>query len=243
MDKTKHTDLMALQSAELTERTPFCPDDQEIAEYYEGHLAELEHQPIERHLTDCRFCLARIGMLNRQQEAGSTPRLSEEVLASAKRLAHKPPARGLKRVPAWAAAAVVVISVFMVMNSRQLPLPALGTGPAEEIPTEENSSQLRRIDRSVMNLNVLNPEQGETVAPDSLVRWAKIPGNIHYNVFVLSNAGDVLWTQRLQGTEWNMKEALQLVAGNEYFLRVEAVLPDGGTLSSKHTAFRVTDRQ
>lgn len=243
MDTNKHTDLMALQSAELTERTPFCPDDQEIAEYFEGHLAELKHQPIERHLTDCRFCLARIGMLNRLQEAGSTPRLSEEVLASAKRLAHKPPVRRLKWVPAWAAAATIVISVFMVMNGRQLPLPALGTGPAEGISTEESSSQLRRIDRSAMNLNVLNPEQGETIAPGSLVRWTKIPGNIHYNVFVLSNAGDVLWMERLQVTEWNMQEALQLVAGNEYFLRVEAVLPDGGTLSSKHTAFRVTDRQ
>jgi hypothetical protein len=206
-------------------------------------LAELDRQSIERHLTDCRFCLARIGMLNRQQEAGSALRLPEEVLASAKRLARKPPSRGLKRAPAWAAAAVVVISVFMVMNSRQLPLPALGTGPAEEISNEESSSQLRRIDRSVMNLNVLNPVPGETIAPGSLVRWAKIPGNVHYNVFVLSNTGDVLWTERLQGTEWNMKEALQLVAGNEYFLRVEAVLPDGGTLSSKHTAFRVTDRQ
>jgi hypothetical protein len=243
MDKNKHTDPMVLQSAELTERTPFCPDDQDIAEYYEGNLAEFEHQPIERHLTDCRFCLARIGMLNRQQEAGSTQRPPEEVLASAKRLAHKPPSRGLKRAPAWAAAAIVVISVFMVMNSRQVPLPALGTGQAKEIPAEENSSQLRRIDRSVINLNVLNPAPGETVAPGSLIRWAKIPGNIHYNVFILSNAGDVLWTERLQGTEWVMKEAMQLVAGNEYFLRVEAVLPDGGTLSSKHMAFRVTDRQ
>jgi len=243
MDKNKHTDPMVLQSAELTERTPFCPDDQEIAEYYEGHLAKFEYQPIERHLTDCRFCLARIGMLNRQQEAGSTQRPPEEVLASAKRLAHKPPSGGLKRAPAWAAAAVIVISVFMVMNSRQVPLPALGTGPAEEITTEENNSQLRRIDRSVMNLNILNLAPGETVAPGFLVRWAKIPGNIHYNVFVLSNAGDVLWTERLQGTEWVMKEALQLVAGNEYFLRVEAVLPDGGRLSSKHIAFQITDRQ
>lgn len=243
MDENKHPDLMILQSAELTERTQFCPDDQEIAEYYEGHLAEFEHQPIERHLADCRFCLARIGMLNRQQEVDSTRRPHEEVLASAKQLAHISPARRLKWVPAWAAAAVVVVSVFMIMNSRQIPLPALGTGPVEGISIEENNSQLRRIDRSVMSLNLLSPAPGVPVTPGSLIRWTDIPGNIHYNVFVLSNAGDVLWTERLQDTEWIMKEAVQLVAGHEYFLRVEAVLPDGGTLSSKHMAFRVTDTQ
>ena len=243
MERNRHIDLMVLQSAELSERTPFCPDDQEIAEFYEGHLSELEYQPIERHLADCRFCLARIGMLSRQQEAGDAPRPPEEVLAAAKKLAHKSPAWGLKRAPAWTAAAIIVLSVFMIMNNRQLPLPASTTGPVEPVPAEASNSQLRSINRSAMNLDVLNPEQGETIAPGSLVRWAAIPDNIHYNVFVLSNAGDVLWTQRLQGTEWVMNDALQLVAGHDYFLRVEAVLPDGGTISSKHVAFRATGRQ
>jgi hypothetical protein len=53
----------------------------------------------------------------------------------------------------------------------------------------------------------------------------------------------VLWTERLQSTEWILQESLNLTTGGEYFFRIEAVLPDGGTVSSKHLAFRVADRE
>ena len=94
-----------------------------------------------------------------------------------------------------------------------------------------------------MSLDVLTPAPGQAVTRGSPIRWAEIPGNIHYNIFVLSNAGDVLWTERLQSTEWILQESLNLTTGGEYFFRVEAILPDGGTLSSKHLAFRVADRE
>jgi hypothetical protein len=243
MDDYIHTDLLVLQSAELTGRTPFCPEDQEIAAYFDGRIADAERQTMERHLADCRFCLARIGMLNRQQEEGGTQRVPEEMLASAKRLSNTAPARRFKRAPAWATAAVVVISVFLVMNSRQVSAPSPGTGPAEEIRSGEYSRQLRNMDRSAMSLDVLTPTLGGAVTPGSLIRWTEIPDNIHYNIFVLSNAGDVLWTERLQSTEWILQQSLNLATGSEYFFRIEAVLPDGGTVSSKHLAFRVAERE
>ena len=243
MDDYKHTDLLVLQSAELTERTPFCPEDQEIAAYFDRQMADAERQTMERHLADCRFCLARIGMLNRQQEAGDVQRVPEEALASAKRLTQTAPSRRLKWAPAWAAAAVVLIAVFSIMNTRQAPVPASSATPTEQMPSEESGRQLRNIDRSAMSLDVLSPAPGEAVTQGSLIWWAEIPGNIHYNIFILSNAGDVLWTERLQGNEWIMHEALHLSEGDDYFFRVEAVLPGGGTVSSKHLAFRVADRE
>ena len=94
-----------------------------------------------------------------------------------------------------------------------------------------------------MSLDVLSPAPGEAVTQGSLIWWAEIPGNIHYNIFILSNAGDVLWTERLQDNQWIMHEALHLTEGDDYFFRVEAVLPGGGTMSSKHLAFRVADRE
>jgi len=243
MDNYKHTDLLVLQSAELTGRTPFCPEDQEIGEYFDGHMEDAEHQTLERHLTDCRFCLARIGMLNRQQEESGVQRVPEEALASAKRLTQTVPSRRLKWAPAWAAAAVVLIAVFSIMNTRQAPVPASGAAPTEQVPAEESSGQLRNIDRSAMSLDVLSPAPGEAVTPGSLIRWAEIPDNIHYNIFILSNAGDVLWTERLQDNQWIMHEALHLSEGDDYFFRVEATLPGGGTVSSKHLAFRVAERE
>ena len=243
MDDYKHTDLLVLQSAELTGRTPFCPEDQEIATYFDGHMEDAERQTLERHLADCRFCLARIGMLNRQQEESDVQRVPEEALASAKRLTQTAPARRLKWAPAWAAAALVLIAVFSIMNTRQAPVPASDATPMEQMPSEENGRQLRNIDRSAMSLDVLTPAPGQAVTRGSPIRWAEIPGNIHYNIFVLSNAGDVLWTERLQSNQWIMHEALHLTEGDDYFFRVEAVLPGGGTVSSKHLAFRVADRE
>jgi len=243
MDDYVHTDLLALQSAELTERTPFCPEDQALAAYFDGQMSDADHLAMERHLADCRHCLACIGMLNRQQEEGDVQRVPEEALASAKRLTQTAPVRRLKWAPAWAAAAIVLIAVFSIMNSRQAPVPAPGATPAEQTRAAQSSRQLRNIDRSALSLDVLSPAPGEAVTQGSLIRWTEITGNIHYNIFILSNAGDVLWTERLQGTEWVLQESLNLAAGSEYFFRVEAVLPDGGTVSSKHLAFRVADRE
>jgi hypothetical protein len=42
MNDHKHIELLTLQAAELTERTPFCPKDQQIAEYFEEQLPEAE---------------------------------------------------------------------------------------------------------------------------------------------------------------------------------------------------------
>mgnify|MGYP001826244833 FL=1 len=62
MDDYQHTNLLVLQSAELTERTPFCPEDREIAEYFDGQVVEAVRRSTEHHLDTCRFCRARIGM-------------------------------------------------------------------------------------------------------------------------------------------------------------------------------------
>ncbi|MFC1689877.1 anti-sigma factor family protein, partial [Pseudomonadota bacterium] len=114
MDKYKHTDPLALQSAELTERTPFCPEDQEIAEFFDGMLAEQARQKVEHHLADCRYCLARIGMLNRQLDDSLDTREPGDALATAKSLAKSTAPRRLKRAPGWAMAAVVLLGMFFI---------------------------------------------------------------------------------------------------------------------------------
>ena len=242
MDDYQHTNLLVLQSAELTERTPFCPEDREIAEYFDGQVVEVVRQSIEHHLDNCRFCLARIGMLDRQRGEFGDQRVPEEVLATAKKLAKPAPAWWLKRTSTWASAAMVLIAVFSIMNIQKTSAPTSGPGFAEEFSAEQASRQLRSIDRSPLKLEVLSPVSGKSVAHGSLIQWAEVPGHIHYDIFILSNSGDVLWTERLQDNEWVFREALRLPAGSEFFFRVEAVLPDGGAVSSRHTAFQVSEQ-
>ena len=67
MDDYKHTNPFVLNSAEISERTPFCPEDQVIAEYFDGVISDNEQQNLEQHLADGRYCRGVLGMLNRQQ--------------------------------------------------------------------------------------------------------------------------------------------------------------------------------
>jgi hypothetical protein len=243
MDDYNYTELFRLQSAELAGGTPFCPEDQEIAEYFDGDLAQAESTRLERHLADCRFCLARIGILERLEDSRISRRIPEAVLATAKKMAHRVPGRRPGLAPAWAAAAVVVIALFTIVSRNQESIPESGTASSVAPSTEESSRQLRTVNRVATDLDVLTPAPGADIYPGSLIQWAEVPNNVHYNIFVVSTAGDVLWTERVAGTEWVLQEALHLAAGGEYYFRVEAQLPDGRRVSSKSLAFRVAERQ
>jgi len=244
MDDYTHTDLLILQSAELTARTPFCPEDQEIAGYFDGHLAETERQTLEHHLADCRFCMARVGMLHRQQLETGSHRVPEEVLATAKQLRPGTRRRRLYRAPAWAAAAAIVIAVVSILsNSNLVSVPRYGINPELVLPPHAAENQLRGINGPANNLDILFPEPGAAIAPGSLIRWTRIPGDTHYTIFILSQAGDVLWSENLQSTEWILPDELKLPEGDEIFFRVEAELPAGDSLSSKHRVLRASDRR
>jgi len=242
MDNPDYTELLKLQSAELIQRTPFCPEDQEIAEYFDGEMKEAEILRLESHLTDCHYCLSRIGVLERMEHSRCNKRIPGAVLATAKQMKHKPPRRQLKRAPAWAAAAVVVIALFTVVNRNQEPTLEPGAVSSVALSAEESSRRLRSMKRISTELDVLSPSPGAEMSPGSLIRWAEVPDTLHYNVYVLSKAGDVLWKERLEGTVWAMQDSPQLSAGSEYYLRIEALLPDGRTLSSKHLALKIAEQ-
>jgi hypothetical protein len=228
MDKYKHTDPLVLQSAELTERTPLCPEDQAIAEYFDGPIPEQERLNLERHLADCRYCLARIGMLNRLQDDSLTVRVPEDALAAAKSLARKPASRRFSRAPAWAAAAVVLLGVLFIA--------------VKQPGNEPEIRQLRSIDPPESRFEVKMPGPGRAISIGAPIRWTEFPDGSHYTVHVLSDAGDVLWTEHLQSNEWVVQPEMGLNPEGDFFFRVEAELPDGRTLSSKHLAFRITER-
>jgi hypothetical protein len=239
MDDNKYTELLRIQSTQLTERTPFCPEDQEIAEYYDGGMEIADRSKMERHLVDCRFCLGRIGALSREQQSLVNKRIPEDVLATAKQFKQPLPVQRPARMTAWAAAAVVLIGLFTIV-SRDTEL----VSPQQLSPTGSPSTQrqVRSVNRHSNSLNVLAPLPGSEVSRNSMLRWEEVPGNIHYNIFILSAAGDVLWTERLWGTHWVLDDSLQLAADNKYYFRVEAQLADGRSVSSRHVIFQVAEQ-
>jgi hypothetical protein len=245
MDDRKYTELLALQRVELAGGTPFCPEDQEIAEYFEGLIPKNERGRLEHHLVDCRYCLARVGMLSRLEQHQSDRRIPGDVLATAKAMAPAVRGRWQKMAPAWAAAALIVL--------------AIGTLPplhyTRQIKHESQTSanvvesigmlrETRNINSAVKGPSFLDPIESLVIVPeDYLFRWTPVPNSRFYQVRIVSDSGDVLWQERINGTEWKIPAGTQLTPGADYFMRVEAFLADTRSLKSGYLLFQVEGRR
>jgi hypothetical protein len=243
MDDHSNTRLSTLQSAESAERTAFCPEDQVIAEYYDDVLSETERDTLERHLADCNFCLARLGMLQRLEHDPVAPRIPEEVLATAKTLRHAE-VRRPKWAPAWAAAAVLAIALGVIYQS--FPFLRIGQDALPRTHTVEPSSNprdTRNIDGVAMGPRFLSPGDGVSISPaDSVFTWTAVPSSRYYQVRIVSDSGDLLWQERVKATEWKLPPGLHLTQGADYFVRVDAYLTDAKTLQSEYLLFRLGER-
>ena len=243
MDEHKHIELLTLQAAELTERTPFCPEDQQIAEYFENELPAAERDHVERHLVDCRFCLARLGMLQRLEQNPIAPRIPEDVLATAKSM-RNPGVPRRKWVQASAAAAVLVIAVgvlYLLVPVREIGQVAL---PRTHV-TEPSSDvrETRSVNPTAVGPRFLSPSKGLGITSNaSLFKWTEVPNSLYYEVRIVSDAGDLLWQERVDGTEWRLPAGLALTPGLDYFARVDAYLTDAKTLQSDYLLFRSGER-
>lgn len=244
MDEQTRKELMILQSEELAGQTPFCPEDQQIAEYFDEVLPEFERDALERHLADCRFCLARVGMLQRLEEGGSVRRISEDVLAAAKTLRHEPRERLSKAMPFLAAAAVIIIAVGAI--HQLFPLSQFGQDVLPRAHLDEPSGSVREtrtIDPGANGPRFLAPNEGvAVVAAGDPFRWSPVPNSLYYQVRIVSDAGDLLWQERVDGTEWRLPGGLNLSPGVEYFVRVDAYLTDAKALQSDYLLFRLGER-
>ena len=237
MDDRRLTQPLPLQSAELAERTPFCVEDSQISEYFEGLLPEPERTRVEHHLTDCRFCAARIGMLARLEDTVEI-RVPEDALAAAKRMGQPAP-RTRGHLAAWAAAAVIVLAVGIYLQAtetrRSWLNPESPTGPPD---LSGEIRDTRNIDTTVLGPAIISPREGQSAGADSLISWTPVPGSLFYQVRIVSDEGDLLWQERVDGTEWRVPDSLGLAPGAEYFVRVDAYLMEAKSLQSGYLLFR-----
>lgn len=239
MEEVTHKDLLRLQTGELPERTPFCPDDQAVAEYFEGVSVASERLAFDRHLAECDFCLARIGSLDRLAGNRKRSRIPGELLASAKQLGQAARRRAIP-APAWSAAAVAVLAFILIIGIELSPFEAGRDSPNSVSPAADSQPQLRNAKPLARKIELIAPVAGGAFQPGSVIRWTEVPNTVHYQVFVLNSTGDVLWTERLRRAEWSVLEPARLQARTEYYFRVEAMLPDGRTVSSRHLPFQVS---
>lgn len=197
-----------------------CPDENALAAFADGRLAEEARSLVAVHIADCADCLDQVAFL---KGAGSLEaRVPDLLLEKARMLPQKTRGRHRFQLAAAAAAAVLLVSVLA---------PSLW---------REGDREIREVrgEASAADLEVLAPRDGEAVPRVGLaLRWLEFEGAFAYTATVLTDGGDRIFEERTEGTEIQLPADLELPASGCCFVWVRAHLRDGRTVRSRAVEF------
>jgi hypothetical protein len=230
MDDKKLHDLLRRSSSQAWERAPECPDEHEIAAYVEGAIRDSARDAVELHLADCERCTLLVGTLSRL-EVESAESVPIETMARATNLVAANSNRWSRYLPHLAAAAVLVLAVGIVFNTRDEP-------PIRS----ESDYRTTRGPTAQPEMKILSPAAGAGVGTGNLlIRWTEVPGTRYYVVRIVTASGSLVAEHRVTDTEWRPGGDVSLRAGEEYYVRVEAYPAAGPSTDSIHVPFTVRD--
>lgn len=243
----KDTNLtQGLHDSEQSRKHPLpCPDEYELATIagvsitYAG-MESIGDEELNAHLSTCEHCIERLADLIRIRQLDEGEPVPELLKARAVRLGRS--ARPPFKAPRWAVAAVVVLAIGVVFNSvsnrQQVPQPAMDTGTSSiEAP------QFRSINRQTTGPEILTPVRGQTLpVNEPNFEWTAVQGSLYYDVRLVSAEGETVWEDRVTATRQKLPGQLQLQAGTDYYLRVDAYLAEAKRVSSRHVLF-TTEKQ
>lgn len=235
-----HEHLASLLSRDETDSPAAarCPDVLWIAGYVDGGLDPGTRHRVELHLADCADCLELVGLLCRERDAAVREEPTASVQTAAARrwnvraLLDRSPSAS-----AWAAAAAIgiVVPVLYLLGPH---LPGFPPGP----PPGDARTTTRLIDASGSRLRVLAPLPGGVLERRGLAfRWSEVAGSPYYDVRIVTDAGDLVAHERVDGTTWRPPATLALQPGTAYFFHVDAYPAGDKAVGSTHVPFEVAD--
>ena len=186
-------------------------DTSEVAAYVDQVVSDTERERIETHLATCDACTGEVAFIVKTLDSPVQTERS-----------------GRRRwmLAAGVAAAVLAGSLLIGMPGvrggqdrvlRESPAAdAEGTAPIQVIaPAEAGDIDIGRIEFA----------------------WRAVEPGTAYNLTVTDEGGDVVWTGSTRDTAVLLTSQVVLQPGATYFWYVDAVLPDGRTLSSGVRSF------
>lgn len=208
------------------DKGPDCPDDETLASFCEGGLADASHERVLVHISDCDFCLERVGLvchLN-DREAVNPGTIDLPVVRSLS----KP--RGTRTWASLAVAASVILAIGVFLAPR----------PADMSSLTIDSQQVRQTrtlgaDANSFELNLARSDSPGSLVPS--VDWPIVPGSLYYRIRIVSDDGDLVWQDQLETTRWAPPVHLALEAEREYFVKVDAFVSQTRTISSDFVPF------
>jgi hypothetical protein len=188
---------------------PDHPSSEELAAYVNGSLAAAGRGVVEEHLIACRAC--------------------REDVTLARRLSRRRHI-GLPRqlvMPAAAAAAVVALIVLSQLPGRS----SIGEEPlrSEKGPGRSEAAS---------TIQAVSPSSTGTIDPGDVVfTWRNEPGQLLYRLSLTDDGGRELWFAQTTDTTLRLPPSVSLDRGRTYFWTVDALAPDGRSLTSRTQRF------
>jgi anti-sigma factor RsiW len=196
-----------------------CPDDQTLAAFVDGQLAESGRDQTIAHLDACATCFERVATI---AAAASTTAIApaalvERVTSSSPR----PPWRAW--VPAGAVAAGLLLAVTVWRSAPPV------TPPAEPASAEP---AVRSRGATVHAPVLEEPRDDERQQPGFRARWQVPEGAVFSEVKLTTPGGDVLWSTEVQGTTSQVNVPVVPPGDGIAYLWVTTHLPEGRKVSS-----------
>lgn len=185
-----------------------------VERYVSGRLnAGRDLSDLETHLLTCSACReeVRVGMVVRAELGTPTTR---------NRL------RSLSRRRTWLILGAAAAATFVFVIAR---------------PTSHDGSDhpvVRGGDEGIPVITDVSPAAGAVVSPASLTFvWRSAGTGAQYRLTVTNEPGDVVWASTSADTVRRLPGSARLRSGESYFWYVDALLPDGGSATSKVQRF------
>ena len=266
MDEERIRELLRSHKHSNGRRTFGCPDENHLAAYVDGQVAEGARSSLEKHASSCDICLESLGFLARSADWPDSSHIPAALLVRARELvAEKPGASWRWRwAIATAAAACVLLAITFVFlksrvqqpHDRSLVAQINQPTPAEVGPTVEPSRPATSQSASKPNVNqakvptvrgsdvtakpkLLFPREGSVLRQNNLVfRWEPTTDAVLYTVRVAAADGSLVMQKESKEPMLPLGDDVALSQDATYYVTVMAHTSDGRLLKYEIRSFR-----
>ena len=230
-----------------------CPDETALAAFMDAQMSGQARQRVLAHLADCRACCDQVAAAVRVQSGNVPSDVPLELLARARALAdrkesgHSMPVLRWGAVAAAASMALVVAVTYRRPDApatlpvvQPTPIPTVTSAPPAPPPVATEPPSVRNLQRAASAPQVLYPRDGGVVSSTGAeFRWKRVPTALSYDVRVVTEDGDLVWEGSAEESRIILPATVHLAAGEAFYVRVRANLPEGKSATSKAVGFKV----
>ncbi len=186
-------------------------DTEQIAAYLERNMTPEELPRVEAHIAECKRC-------------------RREALAATRILGMRARRRWLYAGGTLAAAAVASILLVSQRVSE----------PPEQVFADDVAVRTS-ADEGLLQVTIVSPAPGSAVGVgNQTFRWRSLGTDVLYRFTLTTQEGEAIWTGDTSDSALTLPGEVALEPDARYFWRVDALLPDGRSATTRMLDFQTT---